>query len=95
MLVVSFYKTGELDFTEKHQNWFRMFMFIIFFAVVLIFLHAIRIDTADGTFSILEIIFDYILNNATGAVVMSILVLAIAIAAILYIVKDPKKAGDS
>src|SRR3989338_2395692 len=41
MLVGSLYKTGELDFTDKHKSWTKVLVTIMFIGVVVIFLNAL------------------------------------------------------
>ncbi len=87
MLIGTFYKTGEMDFAKTHDRWTAFFVFIIFIAIVLIFANSIQKTPSQ---SYLEYIVDYVVNNASGTVVTSIIFLLVAIGAVVYVTK----AGD-
>ena len=82
MLVGTFYKSGELDFAEKHGKWMKFIVPIIFILIVLIFADSIQ-RTPEQSY--LDYIWFYIINNFRGPVVTSFIFLIVAVAAIVYI----------
>lgn len=87
MLVGIFYKEGEFKFAEENKHWVIAFTFIIFVLIVLIFLDSIK---ADNNQSWLEIGFNYVIENASGPLVTSIIFLIVTLIAIALIVSKPK-----
>ncbi len=85
MLIGTFYKTGELDFAEKHRGWMAFFMFVIFFLIVLIFADSIQ-KAPDQSY--LDFILKYVVENFTGTIVTSVIFLLVAIGAILYVTRS-------
>lgn len=82
MLVGTFYKSGELDFAEKHGVWAKILMAVVFIFIVLIFANSIQ-RTPEQSY--LEYIWSYIVTNFRGPVVTSFLFLIVAVAAIVYV----------
>jgi len=78
-----FYKEGEFDFKKDHPGWTKWFVTILFIAIVLIFLNSIMYNDTDKSW--LDYGLEYAITNITGPVVTSIIFVAIAIAAIMYI----------
>jgi len=91
ILIGAFVKTGELDFSEKHQGWYAVFVGLIFIGVILIFLGSLKLSSGE---SWLEYAWNYALNNWGGSVFGSIVFFLILIGSIFIIVKSPKKAGS-
>src|SRR3989344_5978325 len=84
MLIGSFYKTGEFNFTETHKGWVVAFGFFILIGIILIFADAIK---KTSTQSYLDYILDYVINNMSGTVVTSVVFLIVAIGAVVYATK--------
>lgn len=85
LLVGAFLKgEGDLDFAENHKNWYQAFVGLIFVGVVLIFLGSIKTEGSSW----LAIIYDYVINNLSGAVVGAVVMLIVVILAIVFITKD-------
>lgn len=82
MLVGTFFKTQEMEYNKILPM--GIFMFIIFILVVLIFANSIQ---KTPTQSYLGYIVDYVINNASGTVVTSIIFLLVAVAAVVYVTK--------
>jgi len=95
LILIGVFVKGELDFTEKHKGWNRTFIIIMFVGVILIFLNAIYINLNGEEISVLEYIIDWIINNWSGAIFGSIIILVIVIFAIATITKgsSSKKEG--
>jgi len=95
LILIGVFVKGELDFTEKHKGWNRAFIIIMFVGVILIFLNAIYINLNGEEISVLEYIIDWIINNWSGAIFGSIIILVIVIFAIATITKgsSSKKEG--
>ena len=91
MLVGTFFKTGELDFMETYGNKAKIgFMMVVLLLVILIFLDSIPTDSGE---SWLEYAFNYTLNNFSGAVVTSLILLLVVIGAIALVVRGNNKGG--
>ena len=90
LLIGSFYKTGEFDFFQNYGFAKMGFFFVILIVVILIFANSImRTDNESW----LESIWNYIAGNLTGTVVTSFIFLAVAIAAVLFVTKNPEASG--
>ncbi|MEK6835785.1 MAG: hypothetical protein AABX55_02065 [Nanoarchaeota archaeon] len=87
LLLGTFMKTGEFEFSKEHPYWYRTFIVFIFIGVILIFLNSIYTPQGD---SWLEVVLFFIINEWNTAVFASIIFLIILILAILYIVRSPK-----
>ncbi len=90
LLIGVFMKTEELNFADKHKNWYKFFVLIMLVSVILIFLGAIQDDQGK---SWLETLFDYVVDNAGNTVVTSIIFLVVVIGAIVFITRRPEPRG--
>jgi hypothetical protein len=94
LLIGSFFKEGDPVFLEGPYR--TAFMGIMFFGIILIFLHAVR--TSDGE-SFLEVFWGFLLGNWRQEWVASIIFIVLVIGFIAFIVKDPHpghpQGGDS
>lgn len=93
LILIGVFVKGELDFTEKHKNWNRAFIIIMFIGVILIFLNAIYMDVAGESVSVLEYGIDWIIDNWSGTVFGSIIILIVIVVAILYITSTKSGGG--
>ena len=83
MLAGSFYKEGEF---ELGDSWKKFFMFFMFSAIILIFLHAM---------GWLSQFFNYLVNHIDGPVVGSFLLLGVVVGGMVWITSTgTKHAGD-
>jgi hypothetical protein len=85
LLVGSFYTETEEPFFLE-DRWKLTFTIIMFLGIVAIFLMAIR--TPDGT-PWLQWFFGFIIRNATGTVVATVLLLLIVIGGVVFVVYEP------
>ena len=94
ILLGSFVRSGELDFSEKHKYFYGFVLVALFLAVILIFLAAIELDSGQ---SVLDYIIGFILTEWSGAVFGSIIIFIVVILAIWFIVgsggERPKGKG--
>jgi hypothetical protein len=94
LLVGVFAKTEEMDFRSKHRGYYNFFIFASLIAILLIFLGSITNSSGQ---SWLSFAWDYGANNFQGAVVSSIIFLAILLGAIAWVVRPAptteKKGG--
>ena len=81
MLVGMFYKEGTFDFAEQHKTWTMGFMITILVGIILIFADSV---SYQGSQSWLGYVWEYVVNNYSGTVVGSIVMLIIMISAISY-----------
>lgn len=86
MLVGIFFKEGEFDFANKEKGWVVVFMFVLLILIGLIFLDSIQADSGE---SWLTVGFNYVVDNASGPVVTSLIFLIVTLVAILFIMKKP------
>lgn len=92
LLIGSFLKPeGGLDFAEQHKELYKLFVGLIFLGVVLIFLGAIKTDGVSW----LSFVYDYVINNVSGAVVGSVVILIIVILAIIFITKPERETSGN
>lgn len=94
ILLGSFVKSGELDFSEKHKKLYIFVLILLFLSVILIFLGAIEFDSGQ---TVLGYLIDYSLTQWSGTVFGSVVILIIVILAIWFIVgigDKPKKGGE-
>jgi hypothetical protein len=82
IMIGVFLKTEELNFSSKHEKWYKWFMIIMFVAVIAIFLNSIY--TKDGN-SWLEVILFLIITEWSGAVVSAIVFLVLIVWLIYWI----------
>ena len=93
LLVGMFVKPGEI-FENLKGPWIRFLMILLFIAVLLIFLANIRMESGE---SWLEYSLGYVSDYWGGAVVGSIILVVIFIAAIIWVTigeKEKKKKED-
>ncbi len=88
VLIGTFFKKEEQ--TALEGKWRTFFMAILFLAIVLIFLNAIK---TDGT-TWLEYIIGFFTEYASSAAVASILLIAFIILFIVWITKEPPKKKE-
>lgn len=81
LLVGMFVKPGEI-FENLKGTWVKLLMVLLFIAVLLVFLGNIRLESGD---SWLEYSLNYVTDYWSGAVVGSILLVVIFIAAIIWV----------
>lgn len=91
LLIGIFMKTGELDLSSKHKNWYKLFIILMFIGVIAIFLNSIYVISDGEEYSLLEISIDFILTEWSGPVFASIIMLIVIIVAILIITRSGKK----
>lgn len=85
ILVGSFYKEGEFDLDSK---WKVRGTWIMAIGILLIFLNAIRLRSGV---TVLDFIYTYVLRNATGTVVSTILLLAVLVGGMWWIAKPAEE----
>lgn len=96
LILIGIFVKDELNFAEKHKNWNRGFIIIMFIGVILIFLNAIYMTVAGQEMSVLEYLIDWIIKNWSGTIFGAIVVLIVIVAAIVFITqgsKPEKKEG--
>ena len=82
-----FHKTGEFEFATKHAGFYKVLVAALFLGILLIFLNSIYLDNGQ---SWLDYGFSYVINNAASPVITSLLFLAIAIGAVVFITGGKK-----
>ena len=87
LIVGIFYKTEEMEFSAKYATLTKWMVGFLLFFTILIFLGSIQDDS--GT-SWLEIAWDYAKANTSGPVVTSLIFIAVAIFAIIFITTKTK-----
>ncbi len=92
MLVGIFYGDGTFNFANQHSATTMGFMIALLIGVILIVLQAVKMD--DGR-SWLGYGWDYLMTNASGSVVGSIIFGIIAIAGVVWLVTSMPKPGAS
>jgi len=92
IMIGVFMKTGELNFSEKHDKWYKWFMIIMFVAVIAIFLNSIY--TKDGN-SWLEVVLYLIITEWTGAAFSAIVFLGVMVWVLYWITKSKEKKEGS
>lgn len=90
LLVSVFLGTGELDFNKQFGGWTVGFMIVLLILIVLIFLNSLTLNNGD---SWLEYGAKYFYNNISGPIVTSLIFLAIAVAAIFFVVGGKNGGG--
>ena len=88
VLVGTFYKESE-DVYLKEGPWRTLFMIIMFIGVLLIFLHAIKMDSGEP---FLYFLWNFVLYNISSTAVSSIILIIVVIAFMFIIVREPKRA---
>lgn len=91
MLIGTFATTKEFDFKAGHPGYYGAFVAFMLIGVILIFLYAIKLDSGQ---SWLEYAYDYVMNSWGGSIVSSIILLAVIVAAILFITWNKKGDGE-
>src|SRR3989344_6132406 len=97
LILIGIFGKYELDFSEKHKKWNMAFIIIMFIGVILIFLNAIYMNIAGEEVSVLEYSIDWIIDNWSGTIFGSIVILVIVVVAIGYITSSKqgkKKDGE-
>ena len=98
LILIGVFVKDELDFTKEHRAWNKWFIVIMFIGVILIFLNAIYMDKSGEEVSVLEYTLSWIIDNWSGTVFGSIIVLIVVVVAISFItntkVSKGKKGGD-
>jgi len=97
LILIGVFVKDELDFRKEHKKWNRVFIVIMFIGVILIFLNAIYLNIGGEEVSILEYAIDWIIDNWSGTIFGSIVVLIVVILAIALITRtktEEKKEGD-
>ncbi len=91
LLVGSFFTTKEFDYFAESKAWKGFLAIVILTGVLLIFLGAVETEGGD---SFLRITWDWISENiGTGAgAVSTIIIVGALVAAIIFIVREPKKS---
>jgi hypothetical protein len=90
MLLGTLLGSGELDLMQKHKGWYTVFLIIIFIAIIVIFMSAIKLESGQ---SWLGYIYEYIVQNWGGAVVSSFIFLAVIVGTIIWVTYS-KKGGN-
>ena len=93
ILIGLFVKEGELDFSEKHDKWYMLFLTIMFVGVVLIFLNSIFIGESNETW--LSFAWNYMISYWSGTVIASIVMFLVIILAIMFTTGSIKMKGLS
>src|SRR3989344_1812012 len=62
LILIGVFVQDEMNFAEKHKNWNRGFIIIMFIGVILIFLNAIYMIVAGQEMSVLEYLIDWIIK---------------------------------
>ncbi|MCD4759635.1 hypothetical protein K8R33_02000, partial [archaeon] len=86
LMIGVFWKSGEFDFTDKHKKWYIFFTFIIFIALVLIFLGAYEYSAGV---SLLSHLLGSVGTGIGDDVLTGGIVLVVIVGVILWIVKKP------
>lgn len=92
IMIGVFMKTGELDFEGKYKTWYKVFMIIMFIAVIAIFINSIY--DAQGN-SWLEIVLFFIITQWSSDVFTSIIFLIIMVVAIWFVTRQKEKKEGS
>lgn len=92
LLVGSFFTTKEFDYFANSKAWKGILSGVILVIVLTIFLGAVETEGGD---SFLRVIWDWLTDNVgTGAgAVSTVIVIGVLVAAIIFIVREPKKSG--
>lgn len=91
ILLGSFVKSGELDFSEKHKYLYIFVLVLLFLSVIFIFLAAIELESGE---TVLGYLINFVLTQWSGAVFGSVVILIVVILAIFFIVGGGKKPGE-
>ncbi|MBI2670971.1 hypothetical protein HYX18_03275 [Candidatus Woesearchaeota archaeon] len=92
LLISTFSKTEEMDFKSLHPGYYNFFVFVSIATIVLIFLGSITNSKGQ---SWLSFAWDYAINNFEGAVVSSLIFLAVILGAIFWVVRPAPKTKGS
>jgi hypothetical protein len=85
LLVGIFMKSGELDFKESlGKPLFWIFILIMFFGVLIIFLNSLEHEGQSW----LSIGFEYIVQNSSGPITTTVILLVVMVGAIYWITKS-------
>ena len=92
ILIGVFWKSEELDFKKEHKSLYGFFVFLILIVVLGIFLVAIPYKETN----VLLFIIDYLIENSSGAVIGSIIMLIAVIAIVWFLMKgmNPEKPEE-
>ena len=90
LIVGLFYKTEEMEFSKKYELLTKWMIGFLLFFTILIFLGSIQTDSGD---SWLGIAWDYASTRTEGPVVTSLIFVAVAVIAIIFITTKPKAAA--
>ena len=75
ILIGIFMKTDELDLHAKHKGFYWIFVIIMFAGVLIIFLNSLEFEGHSW----LAIGFDFLLNNFSGPIVTTIILLIVVL----------------
>mgnify|MGYP006282968573 CR=1 FL=1 len=90
ILIGSFYKEED-DGVFLEGNWKTLFMIVMFIAILLIFLQAIKTDSGD---SWLEYAFDFMKDNWSSTGVASIILIVFTALIMYWLTKDTKEKKE-
>lgn len=90
LILIGVFVKDAIDFPDKHPSWNKAFIIIMFVLVILIFLNAIYTDKAGEEVSVLEYGIDWIIDNWSGTIFGSIIILVVVIIAISSVTRTNK-----
>ena len=90
MILGLFFKDEELEFSSKHKNWFKFFMFLLFILTIAFILNAWPTDS--GT--MLEKVLDSIQDGSSGELVGGVILLLIVIGAVFVVAKSKRGSQE-
>jgi hypothetical protein len=94
LILIGIFVKDELNFASNHTTWNKWFIVIMFIGVILIFLNAIYTTINGVEMSILEYIINWIIQNWSGTIFGSIIILVIVIVAIYGITRGNNPAKN-
>lgn len=89
LLIGVFLKSGELDLSERHKGWYRMFMIIMFIALIIVVLGAYEVSGQSALTYLLEKI------DFSDSLVSGIILLAVLIGIIYYVTRGSGGGGGT
>ena len=89
VLVAIFLKEGEISLKEEHPGWYKFFVGFMFAGMVLIFLHAFRVE--DGR-TWLQVIWDFVKLSWTSSAAAAVLFVIGLIGFMIFVTWPSRRA---
>lgn len=86
-----FWKNEEFDFKETHRNWYIFFTFVVFIALLLVFLGAY--EYSPGV-SLLTHLLDSIGDGVSEDLVTGVIVILVVIGVLLWVIRGGRKKEE-